>query len=159
MNPEPAVVHFRPASDADVPALLALRHCTMDPHFQSVGLAYSEQDHLARIELRLDCAQLICRGEQLIGLLKLVKEGDVWDLIQLQLAPELQGRGFGTQLLQGILQEARLAGVAVQLSVFKSNPALHLYQRLGFIIHSATEHSYEMLWRPECKAAASSGQP
>ena len=80
-------------------------------------------------------------------------------MIQLQLAPELQGRGFGTQLLQGILQEARLARVAVQLSVFKSNPALHLYQRLGFIIHSATEHSYEMLWRPECKAAASSGQP
>lgn len=159
MNPHIPGLYFRPANDADVPALLALRHRTMDPHFQSTGLAYSEQDHLARIQLRLDCAQLICRGEQLIGLLKLVKEGDVWDLIQLQLAPEVQGRGFGTQLLQGILHEARLAGVAVQLSVFKSNPALQLYQRLGFIIHSATEHSYEMLWKPECKAAASSDQP
>jgi ribosomal protein S18 acetylase RimI-like enzyme len=149
MNSHTPGLHFRSATDADVPDLLALRHRTMDPHFQSAGLIYSEQDHLARIGLRFDCAQLICRDEQLIGLLKLVKEGEVWELIQLQLAPEVQGAGFGTQLLQGILQEAQLARAAVQLSVFKTNPAQYLYQRLGFIIHSESEHSYEMLWRPE----------
>ena len=33
MNAEQTVVHFRPASDADVPALLALRHRTMAPTF------------------------------------------------------------------------------------------------------------------------------
>lgn len=135
--------------DADVPDLLALRHRTMAPHFQSAGIVYSEQDHLARIGLRFDCAQLICRDEQLIGLLKLVKEEDIWELIQLQLAPEVQGAGFGTQLLQRILQQAQPARASVQRTVFKTNPAQHLYQRLGFIIHSETEHSYEMLWRPE----------
>jgi len=67
-------LHFRSASDADVADLLALRHRTMAPHFQSSGIVYSEQDHLARIGLRFDCAQLICRDEQLIGLLKLAKK-------------------------------------------------------------------------------------
>lgn len=149
MTPEQTVVNFRPACDADLPYLLALRQRTMDPHFHAAGLPCAESDHWLRIHLRYDCARLILLAGQTVGLLKLVKEGTIWDLIQLQLDPEVQGSGLGTRLLREIQQEARLAGAAVQLSVFKSNPAQHLYQRLGFIIHSERTHSYEMLWRPE----------
>lgn len=148
MNTEQTVVQFRPACDADQPYLLALRQRTMDPHFHATGLPCAESDHWLRIQLRYDCAQLILLAGQPVGLLKLVKEGAIWDLIQLQLAPEVQGSGLGTRLLREILQQAREAQVAVQLNVFKHNPALRLYQRVGFVIHSEDTHSYEMLWRP-----------
>ena len=159
MIPEPAIVQFRPASDADLPYLLALRQRTMDPHFHAAGLPCAESDHWLRIHLRYDCAQLILLGGQPVGLLKLVQEGAIWDLIQLQLAPEVQGSGLGSQLLRQIQHQARQAQAAVQLSVFKSNPALRLYQRVGFVIDGEDTHSYQMRWRPERNTATSNGQP
>lgn len=46
-----------------------------------------------------------------------------------------RGRGIGRSLLQQMLDELREAGYArASLSVQKQNPALHLYERLGFRI-------------------------
>lgn len=43
-----------------------------------------------------------------------------------------------------VLREAGQAGVAVELSVLKVNPARRLYERLGFVQVSEGEHSYLM---------------
>lgn len=44
-----------------------------------------------------------------------------------------RGRGIGTALMQSVMDRLREAGYGcVSLSVQKSNPALHLYERLGF---------------------------
>jgi GNAT superfamily N-acetyltransferase len=55
-----------------------------------------------------------------------------WDLIQIQLTPSLQGQGFGAQLIQSIISQARQAGASLKLDVLKANPARRLYERLGF---------------------------
>ena len=44
----------------------------------------------------------------------------------------LRRRGIGTEVVKGLIEEAARAGRAVTLGVVKTNPALRLYERLGF---------------------------
>ncbi|MDR7168857.1 ribosomal protein S18 acetylase RimI-like enzyme [Nocardia kruczakiae] len=49
-------------------------------------------------------------------------------------APQLRGSGLGTTLLRRLLTDARQRYEAVSLSVRQTNPALRLYERLGFAV-------------------------
>ncbi|EFH85923.1 GNAT family N-acetyltransferase [Ktedonobacter racemifer] len=48
--------------------------------------------------------------------------------------PDYVGQGIGTQLMCHVLEAARKIYPAVMLSVRRNNPALHLYERMGFEI-------------------------
>lgn len=53
---------------------------------------------------------------------------------ELQVLPEYQGRGLGSQVLQSVIDRAAQAGRPVTLSVLEANPrACALYTRLGFV--------------------------
>jgi ribosomal protein S18 acetylase RimI-like enzyme len=54
-------------------------------------------------------------------------------IIDIALAPEYRGRGVGSALMQQILGTARTGGRCVTIHVEIDNPALHWYQRLGFV--------------------------
>jgi RimJ/RimL family protein N-acetyltransferase len=48
-------------------------------------------------------------------------------------SPEVRGRGIGRALLASLIEHARAAQLpALSLSVESDNPALRLYERLGF---------------------------
>ena len=136
----------RPATQADIPYLLDLRHRTMDRHLQAHGLAPSEEEYLARVTLHLDHARILLCDSGTIGLFKLVASGTNWELVQIQLEPQTQGQGLGDRLLGWTVGQARLAGASVALSVFKLNPALRLYQRHGFVLDQESEHTFEMIY-------------
>jgi ribosomal protein S18 acetylase RimI-like enzyme len=53
-------------------------------------------------------------------------------IIDISLLPQHRGKGVGTALLQGLLAEAADARKRVSIHVEKHNPALRLYERLGF---------------------------
>jgi ribosomal protein S18 acetylase RimI-like enzyme len=53
--------------------------------------------------------------------------------------PGYTGQGVGTHLLRRLLEAARSAYPAVSLNVRATNPALHLYQRLGFQVVPGSE--------------------
>ena len=53
-------------------------------------------------------------------------------LIEISLLPEQRGKGVGAQLIEGVIAEATSAGKRVSLTVEQQNPAIRLYQRLGF---------------------------
>ncbi len=57
-----------------------------------------------------------------------------------------RSHGVGTTLLQGLIQGARDGGYpAISLSVEVDNPALRLYQRLGFRRVGAADNAWTML--------------
>ncbi|HEV2992168.1 MAG TPA: GNAT family N-acetyltransferase [Candidatus Angelobacter sp.] len=54
-------------------------------------------------------------------------------LVDIALLQEYQGQGIGSKYLQELIEQAEKAGVPVRLQVLRTNPAQHLYERLGFV--------------------------
>jgi GNAT superfamily N-acetyltransferase len=48
------------------------------------------------------------------------------------IAPAMQGRGIGTQILRMLLEKAASESKAMTLAVVKINPARHFYEKCGF---------------------------
>ena len=134
----------RAATQADIPFLLALRRETMDTYLVASGMQITDDVHLARLMHYFDCAEVLVRDGACVGLLKLLRLPEKWEIVQLQLAGDLQGRGIGRALLQELLADAARAQVAVELSVLKVNPARLLYERLGFKLVGEDEYEYRM---------------
>lgn len=58
---------------------------------------------------------------------------DSLQIVELQLVPEMQGKGVGSAVVQHIIQQGIDRGLPVTLSVVPANPrAQRLYERLGF---------------------------
>jgi ribosomal protein S18 acetylase RimI-like enzyme len=53
-------------------------------------------------------------------------------IMDIALLPEHRGSGVGSQLLRELQAEARSAGKSLTIHVERFNPALRLYERLGF---------------------------
>jgi GNAT superfamily N-acetyltransferase len=53
-------------------------------------------------------------------------------IVDISLLPEFRGRGSGTGLLHDLIAEARAAGKRLSIHVEIHNPAMRLYERLGF---------------------------
>lgn len=70
-------------------------------------------------------------------------------IMDIALVPEARGGGIGGGLLRGILDRAGAKGDAVSIHVEQFNPALRLYERLGF--RRVGEHGvyYLLEWRPD----------
>jgi GNAT superfamily N-acetyltransferase len=53
-------------------------------------------------------------------------------IVDISLLPEHRGSGIGTKLLHDLQEEARSVGKSLTIHVERFNPALRLYERLGF---------------------------
>jgi ribosomal protein S18 acetylase RimI-like enzyme len=65
-------------------------------------------------------------------------------VVDIALLPERRRHGHGSALLRGILDEAAAAGLAVTIHVEGHNPAMGLYERLGFR-HVDTNGVYHLM--------------
>jgi ribosomal protein S18 acetylase RimI-like enzyme len=54
-------------------------------------------------------------------------------IVDIALLPEFRGGGVGTRLLRPLLDESDAGGAKVVIYVERDNPALRLYERLGFV--------------------------
>jgi ribosomal protein S18 acetylase RimI-like enzyme len=53
-------------------------------------------------------------------------------IVDVALLPEFRGKGIGTALIRGLGREAAERGLPLRIHVERANPALALYERLGF---------------------------
>jgi len=134
----------RKAEQQDVPFLLQLRTRALVPHEAAAGIARSSAQQLDRVLAHFESAEVLELDRHPIGVVKVIREPSQWKLLQLQLLPEHQRNGIGTQVVQSVLHQAKLAQVPVVLTVLKSNPAKRLYERLGFRVVGEREDVYEM---------------
>ena len=68
-------------------------------------------------------------------------------IVDIALLPEHRGHGIGASLLRDLLAEADAAGRRVTIHVERLNPALRLYERLGFSV-AEDKGVYLFLERP-----------
>jgi ribosomal protein S18 acetylase RimI-like enzyme len=68
-------------------------------------------------------------------------------IVDIALLPEHRGNGVGTSLLRDLIAEADAAGKSVTIHVERVNPALRLYERLGFSL-AEDKGVYLFLERP-----------
>ena len=78
--------------------------------------------------------QIILVNGQPGGRLYVDRRADEIRIIDIALLPEYRRAGVGSRLLRDLLDEAAAGDKPVRIHVEKFNPALRLYQRLGFSI-------------------------
>ncbi len=66
------------------------------------------------------------------GRLYVYRGGTEIRIVDIALLPDRRGEGVGSTLLRDLLAEADAAGKRVTIHVERLNPALRLYERLGF---------------------------
>jgi ribosomal protein S18 acetylase RimI-like enzyme len=70
-------------------------------------------------------------------------------LVDIALLAEHRGQGAGSGLVRELMQQCACDGVPLRLQVLKTNPALRLYKRLGFIRTGEDQMYVQMERRPD----------
>jgi ribosomal protein S18 acetylase RimI-like enzyme len=140
-------ITLRAANQSDMTFLVELRRLSM-ARVVTNHRPWIEAAQKERVLLHFESARIICSGDRDIGLLKVVYDPNLVHLCQIQLLPEFQGKGIGTMLITKLQDEVASSGVPISLNVFRSNPALHLYARMGFCICAEDADSYTLVWHP-----------
>jgi ribosomal protein S18 acetylase RimI-like enzyme len=93
--------------------------------------------------------QIIMLDERAIGRVLVERSESENRGVDIALLREYRNGGIGRMLVQELLDEAARAGKPFRISVVKSNPALHLYERLGFKTTGDTGTQLLMEWVAE----------
>ncbi|HEX4955038.1 MAG TPA: GNAT family N-acetyltransferase [Thermoanaerobaculia bacterium] len=167
MSEPPAVssLELRPTGPEDRGFLYRLYASTREEELATVDWAegqkeafltqqFSAQDHHyhtyypgARFDL------VVVAGEP-VGRLYVARWTREIRLIDIALLPASRGAGIGTRLISELQAEAAAAGKTLTIHVEMYNPALALYQRLGFRPIDTVGVYYLMEWRAESVAEA-----
>lgn len=75
---------------------------------------------------------VIVAGGRDVGRLYVLRMPSETRIVDVALLPDARGAGIGTALLEQLFAEADARGVPVTIHVERMNPALRLYERLGF---------------------------
>jgi len=139
----PAEVKLRPVNGPDAEFLFAVYASTRTEELAQVGWPEPQQQNFLRTQFDAQrrCYesdypgaefQVILADGQPAGRLYLHRRAEEIRIMDLALLPQFRGRGIGTGLLRGIFSEGDRTGKRVSIHVEAFNPALRLYERLGF---------------------------
>lgn len=94
---------------------------------------------------------IILKDGEAIGRLFVAKRDGALRLVDISLLPEHRGAGSGTEIIRDLRDEAEREGLPLRLQVMKTNPALRLYERLGFEVIEDTGAYFQMEYRGRVK--------
>ncbi|RAZ91305.1 GNAT family N-acetyltransferase [Mesorhizobium hawassense] len=155
---------LRPEADSDVPFLGALYASTRAAELADVPWPPEAKAQFLDMQFQAQRAHyrrhypeadwcVVEHAAERIGRLYIERWPSQHRIIDIAFWPEHCGKGFGTALLNDLIDEAAAVGKAVSIHVEKNNPARRLYLRLGFEI-AEDKGVYDLMARP----AASSGK-
>jgi ribosomal protein S18 acetylase RimI-like enzyme len=129
-------------------AELALTDWTDEQKAAFVQMQFAAQ-HSHYQEYYPDAAFLVILADgQPVGRLYVDRWPDQIRVVDIAVLPEYRNAGIGTALLKGLIDEATKAGKPLTIHVEQYNPALRLYERLGFTQIGERGVYYLMEWRP-----------
>lgn len=156
----PSDIVFRPQTDADQTLLYRIYASTRANELAI--LPWTAEQKVAFLEMQFraqsthyaqhfpNAAFLVIEyGDEPIGRLYIDRTPHQINIIDIALLPDARGHGFGTQMIQELLDEAKKCDKTVAIHVERNNPALSLYARLGFEVVSDQGIYHEMHWSAE----------
>jgi ribosomal protein S18 acetylase RimI-like enzyme len=134
---------LRPIVDDDRDLLYRIYASTREDELAQV--AWDESQKAAFLQMQFDAQhryyhenypnaqfQIILLNGAPAGRLYLDRRAREIRIVDIALLPEYRNRGIGSALLREILAEGQRTGLSVTIHVESFNPALRLYERLGF---------------------------
>jgi ribosomal protein S18 acetylase RimI-like enzyme len=91
--------------------------------------------------------QIVEQDGVLIGRLMVLRQPPAVTLVDIALLPEHRGRGIGGDLIRQLIRQCDEQKLPLRLQVLKGNPALRLYERLGFA-RTGEDQMYIQMERP-----------
>jgi ribosomal protein S18 acetylase RimI-like enzyme len=134
---------FRPITVADADFLYEVYASTRKEELAPLDWSEAQKAHFLRMQFEAQHQYyqqefgdatfevLLWRGQP-IGRLYVLRRTDEIRIIDIAILPAWRQQGIGGALLRDILAEGQATGVPVRIHVEKQNPALRLYERLGF---------------------------
>lgn len=155
-------ITFRPITDEDLPFLARLYASTrqeelaVTPWTEEQKQAFLQQQFEAQHrhyqehypEASFDVLQVDGEAAGRLYVSRWTREIRIVDIA---LLPEYRNRGIGSRVLEDLLDEGRRSGKSVSIHVEKSNPALRLYERLGFEPIEDKGVYLLMEWKPKAE--------
>jgi ribosomal protein S18 acetylase RimI-like enzyme len=138
----------RPAAEADKELLRRIHHAAYrDVVVRQFG-PWDEADQDTRFDAAFSTSDLrvIEVNGVAAGSIQSVVEDDQVFLAGIQLLPDYQNRGIGTDLITAEIARERLLGKPLRLQVLRANErARALYERLGFRVVGESEIRFFMI--------------
>jgi ribosomal protein S18 acetylase RimI-like enzyme len=152
-------ITLRDATPEDKQFLLFLYRDTRRREMNAWGWPPEQQESFLRMQFDAQCRSyraafpnasdsIVCLEGHAIGRILVGQDSSGKRLIDIALLEEYRNRGIGSHLLRQMLQECELQGRALHLQALQGNPAIRLYQRLGFLQSSADPMYAQLQWPP-----------
>ena len=111
---------------------MALVDWTMEAKNAFLRMQFEAQDQYYKETYQGAEYQIIECDDKPVGRLYVHRRKNEIRIMDIALLPEFRKQGIGTTLLEEILEEGKNRNLPVTIHVERFNPALHLYERLGF---------------------------
>ena len=144
---------LRPAVSQDFEYCKRLYFTGMKKIIEELGLDMSAQAASFLQNWDLAEVRIIAVGNSDVGWLQSSVRDDGLFVAQLFVDDPFQGQGIGTEVMNRLIGEASRLNQAVRLAVVKTNPALRLYERLGFHITHEDDRKFYMKRNPDIAAS------
>jgi len=151
----PAQIAFRTPCPQDFDYCEKLYFAGMEHIIRQLKLDLGAQISSFRAQWESAQVQIITLDGRDVGWLQSMTAEDALFLAQLIVDAPVQRRGIGTEVMQLVIGEASRTGRAVELAVVKINPALRLYEKLGFNVTHEDQHKFYMRREPDAAAPIS----
>lgn len=138
-------INLRSVTADDADFLFSVYASTRADEMERVDWTAEQQEAFLRMQFRAQSQfyienypgaefQVIMQNGQPIGRLYIHKRENEFRIMDIALLPEFRGQGTGSILLQDILKQGQSLGLPVTIHVEQFNPAMHLYERMGFCL-------------------------
>ncbi len=134
------------ASESDKEFLYSLNKVVYQDLVERTLGEWDEEFQREYFELKWENSgyQIVEKDNKRIGTICVGHESHQHTLKEIQLLPEFQKQGIGTNLIKTEIKLAEKAKIPLKLSLLKGNKALSLYEKLGFRVYSETEKNILM---------------
>jgi ribosomal protein S18 acetylase RimI-like enzyme len=156
-------INFRAITNIDFPFLKKAYRSTREHELASTGWTEEEKSNFTDFQFNAQHAHysnaykgaefnIIEWNKKDIGRLYLWETESEIRIVDITLLPEYRKRGIGTKILNDLIKKSNKTCKKLNIHVEYNNPALKLYERLGFKKIDDTGVYYFMERLPICKA-------